>query len=215
MPKCSKQTDRGRPVEARALYGRRWMIDARQRRKLFPAAAIGLLALTAAPSARASCSSNVSGDHVFALAGDVCTASPGAYSPTAPIPVPPGNIVGFFAYNGSSIGASGAVSVTANPADNSYAAWSEGVGSSISLRAPVTITTSGGDSYGFYATDGGAITAPDAPSITTTGSGSIGVFASGAGSTITIDGASIVTIGSMLPACWRPPAARSFSVAGA
>ena len=152
------------------------MTDARQRRKLFPATAIGLLALAAAPSARAGCSSNVPGDHVFALAGDICTASPGAYSPTAPIPVAPGNIVGFFAYNGGSIGASGAVSITANPADSSYAAWSEGAGSSINLAAPVTITTSGGNSYGFYASAGGAIDAPDAPSITTTGASSLGVF---------------------------------------
>ena len=166
------------------------MTDARQRRKLFPATAIGLLALAAAPSARAGCSSNVPGDHVFALAGDICTASPGAYSPTTPIPVAPGNIVGFFAYNGGSIGASGAVSITANPADSSYAAWSEGAGSSINLAVPVTITTSGGNSYGFYASAGGAIDAPDAPSITTTGASSLAVFSSGAGSTITTGGAS-------------------------
>ncbi len=64
---------------------------------------------------------------MFALTGDICTAS-GAYSPTAPIPVPPGNIVGLFAFDGGSIGASGPVSITANAANNSYGAWSEGAG---------------------------------------------------------------------------------------
>src|SRR5208282_5859155 len=107
---------------------------------------------------------------------------------------------GLFAFDGGSIGASNAVSISANAANNSYGAWSEGAGSVISLQVPVTITTSGGSSYGFYATDGGMITAgavgtSDPASITTTGSGSIGVFASGVGSIITIDGPSIVTSG--------------------
>ena len=48
--------------------------------------------------------------------------------------------------------ASSAVSITANAANNSYGAWSEGAGSAISLSVPVTITTSGGSSYGFFAT---------------------------------------------------------------
>jgi len=174
------------------------MIDARRRRRLFPTTAIVLLALAAAPSARASCTSNAPGNHVFALTGDTCAAS-GAYSPTTPIPVPH-NIVGLFAFDGGVIGASSAVSVTANHANNSYGAWSDGARSTISLSGPATITTSGGSSYGFYATDGGAIaagtiTAPDASSITTTGSDSIGVFASGTGSTITINDPSIVTRG--------------------
>src|SRR5271165_4798481 len=115
------------------------MIDARKRRILFQTTAIAALALATAPSARATCMS-VTGDHVFALDGESCTAS-GAYNPTAPVPVPPNNIVGFFAFDGSSIGASNAVSVTANAANNSYGAWSEGAGSIISLPVPVTITT--------------------------------------------------------------------------
>ena len=174
------------------------MTDAR-RRRLFSAAAIGVLTLAAAPSARADCSSNVPGNHVFALGGDVCTASPGAYNPTTPIPVAPNNIVGFFAEDGGSIGASGAVSIAANPAAGSYAVWSDGGSdggpSSINLAVPVTITTSGGNSYGFYATAGGTIDASDAPSVTTTGPSSIAVLASDAGSTITTSGAVIATSG--------------------
>ena len=53
----------------------------------------------------------------------------------------------------------------------------------------------GTNAFGFYASNGGTITAPDAPSITTSGNGSIGLYASGGGSTITADGASIVTHG--------------------
>ena len=173
------------------------MIDARQRRILFQTTAIAVLALVTTPSARASCTSDAPGNHVFALTGDTCTAS-GAYSPTTPIPETPGNIVGLFAFGGGSIGASSLVSITANAASNSYGAWSDG--GAIGLSGPVTITTSGGRSYGFYATNGGAITAgalgtSDLVSITTTGSGSVGVLASGAGSTITIDDPSIVTRG--------------------
>ena len=129
------------------------MIDARERRILFQTTAIAVLALATAPSARADCPLNVPGNHVFALTGDTCTAS-GAYKPTTPIPDSPGNIVGLFAFEtGGSIELPpSAVSVTANAASNSYGAWSDG-GSPINLSVPVTITTSGGSSYGFFASE--------------------------------------------------------------
>jgi hypothetical protein len=192
------------------------MTDARRRRRLVATTAITLLAVTASSGARATCMS-VSGNYLFALNGEACTAS-GAYNATTPIPgAPPQPIVGLYAVGGSSITDSpGATFVTvtvpapANPATASYAVWSDGVAgsapfapSNIDLAVPVTISTSGSNSYGFYATGGGAITASDVKTVTTSGVNSIAVFASGAASapapstasTIALSGAAILTSG--------------------
>jgi hypothetical protein len=176
------------------------MIGARRRRRL-SATTIVLVALAAAPRARADCVA-VPFDHLFALAGASCSASGFfALGPYRPSPSPFNN-AGLFAQGGGLIQAFGAVRITANPAISSYAAWSEGALSQIDLMAPVRITTSGTSSYGLSATDGGAITAGvvGTPSrVTTTGNGSIGAFASGAGSTITINDPSILTRGLAAP----------------
>ena len=183
------------------------MTDARRRRRLVPTAAIALLTLAAASGARASCTANVPGNHIFALAGDDCPFASGTYTPTMPIPIPPSTIVGLFAQNGGSISdLPGATSITvnANPAAGSYAVWSDGVApgasslpSQIDLAVPVTVTTSGASSFGLYASGGGTITTSDGLSVTASGASSIGVYASGASpsgapSTIAVTGASIV-----------------------
>jgi len=183
------------------------MTDARRRRRLVPTAAIALLTLAAASGARASCTANVPGNHIFALAGDDCPFASGTYTPTTPIPIPPSTIVGLFAQNGGSISdLPGATSITvnANPAAGSYAVWSDGVApsapftpSQINLAVPVTIRTFGEDSFGLYASGGGTITTSDGLSVTASGASSIGVYASGASpsgapSTIAVTRASIV-----------------------
>jgi fibronectin-binding autotransporter adhesin len=165
-------------------------------RRLILATAIALLALDAASGARAGCTANVAGDHVFALAGDDCVAS-GAYDPT--VPTPPGAIVGLFAQNGGVITAApeaGFITVNANDAAGSYAIWSEGAGetgsSLIDLAVPVTVTTSGSGSIGLYASGGGTIATPEGLGVTMTGASSVGVRASGPASTIAVTGATIV-----------------------
>jgi hypothetical protein len=180
------------------------MTDARRRRRPVSTTAITLLALAAASEARAACTANVVGDHVFALAGDDCFAS-GLYTPTTPIPSPPDNIVGLFAQNGGSITASAAaaaITIHVNGAAGGYGLWSEGVGptippfpSRIDLFVPVTVTTSGAGSMAFYASNGGTIATPDAPIITMTGTGAIGLYASGSGSSITAGGGAAIATG--------------------
>ena len=193
------------------------MIDARWARRLGPATAIALLAFAAAPEARADCTANVAGDHVFALAGGLLLRL-GTYDPTTAISTPPVNIVGLFAQNGGVIVAdieiigevaaadaeSAFITVNANPAAGSYGIWSEGVGESegdalfpsqIDLEAPVAVTTSGTGSIGLYASEGGTIDTPDGLSVTVNGASSVGVRASGASSTITVAGVAIVVNG--------------------
>jgi hypothetical protein len=173
------------------------MTEAGRRRRLVARAAIALLALAAATGARAGCSS-VAGNHVFAL-GSPCTAS-GTYTPTVAIPgTPPQPIVGLFANGGGSIGADSnatLIKVDAKAAGKSYAVWSEGAGSAINfftpsdVAVPVTISTSNGGTYAFYASSGGTIGSstmtPEVASVTTTASGAQAVYAFGAGSTITL-----------------------------
>src|SRR5277367_5572893 len=128
-------------------------------------------------------------------------------APTTPIPgTPPQPIVGLFANGGSSINAAAeATSITVNAnaistpesPTTSYAVWSEGPGSTInfftpsgeespSVAVPVTISTSNGGTFGFYASGGGTIKASEVAGVTTSASSSPGVYANGAGSTITL-----------------------------
>jgi hypothetical protein len=180
------------------------MTEAGRRRRLVARTAIPLLALAAATGARATCT-NVPGDHLFALGGSSCPDASGAYTPTTPIPgTAPQPIVGLFANGGSSINAAAeATSITVNAnaistpkSPTSYAVWSEGPGSTINfftpsgVAVPVTISTSNGGTFGFYASGGGTIGSstmtPEVAGVTTEATLSDAVFASGAGSTITL-----------------------------
>ena len=148
------------------------MTEAGRGRRLIARAAIALLALAAATSARASCTANVSGNHIFALTGDTCPFASGTYTPTAPIPGPGTQpIVGLYANNGSITPGEEATAVTVN-------------------------AIAAGTSFGLYATGGGTIdggptdggTLPlDVAGITTSASSSPAVFATGVGSTITLN----------------------------
>ena len=65
------------------VCGHGWMTEAGRRRRLVARTAITLLALAAATGARASCTANVPGNHIFALTGDTCPFASGTYAPTA------------------------------------------------------------------------------------------------------------------------------------
>jgi hypothetical protein len=140
-------------------------------------------------------------------------------APTPPALIPqrrrfqallPQPIVGLFANGGSSINAAAEASpitVNANAISTpespttSYAVWSEGPGSTInfftpsgeespSVAVPVTISTSNGGTFGFYASGGGTIGSstmtPEVAGVTTEAILSPAVYALGAGSTITL-----------------------------
>src|ERR1700734_335275 len=138
------------------------MTEAGRRRRLVARTAITLLALAAATGARASCTANVSGNHIFALTGDSCPFASGTYAPTVAIPgTPPQPIVGLYANGGSITAGEDATAVTVN-------------------------ATAASASYGLYATNGGTIGPLDVAGVTTAASSSPAVYATGAGSTITL-----------------------------
>ena len=145
------------------------------------------------------CTENVPGRDVIALAGDVCTAAPGAYNPTitsAALPVIY-NGFGFYAHGGT-INSPGAISITtSDPSETggSYGVWADTTASQINLNGTSTITTVDANSHGVYASGGGQINSPGALSVSTTGDGAVGVYASGAGSTITAALGAISTTG--------------------
>ena len=138
------------------------MTEAGRRRRLVARTAITLLALAAATGARASCTANVSGNHIFALTGDSCPFASGTYAPTvlAPGSSPPA-IVGLFANGGSITAGEDATAVTVN-------------------------ATAASASYGLNAINGGTIGPLDVAGVTTAASSSPAVYATGAGSTITL-----------------------------
>ena len=147
------------------------MTEAGRGRRLIARAAIALLALAAATSAHASCTANVSGNHIFALSGDTCPFASGTYTPTVAIPGPGTQpIVGLYANNGSITPGEEATAVTVNAtaASTSYGLYAAGGG-----------TIDGGT------TDGGTLPL-DVAGVTTSASSSPAVFATGAGSTITL-----------------------------
>ena len=138
------------------------MTEAGRRRRLVARTAITLLALAAATGARATCTANVSGNHIFALTGDSCPFASGTYAPTvlAPGASPPA-IVGLFANGGSITAGEDATAVTVN-------------------------ATAASASYGLNAINGGTIGPLDVAGVTTAASSSPAVYATGAGSTITL-----------------------------
>ena len=83
--------------------------------------------------------------------------------------------------------------------NNSIGLYATGTGSSITTinptaTGPVTITTTGSDSNGVQADNGGAVTL-NGGSVTTSGVGSFGLWASGAGSTIAASNVAVATQG--------------------
>ncbi len=85
--------------------------------------------------------------------------------------------------------------------EGAHALAVSGAGSITNLGVGNALTTQGNGAYGLFATSGGVILAPDAPSITTFGSGAIGLYASGAGSSVAVGGgATVVTGGAVAPA---------------
>lgn len=184
------------------------MTEAGRRRRLVARTAITLLALAAATGARAGCTSNSPGNHIFALTGDSCPFASGTYLPTTPAPVtPPASpnnpIVGLFAEGGTIGASSDATSITIDAklastptVSTSYGVWSDGPGSLINfftpsgVAVPVTVSTSNGGTFGFYAsgggTIGGTIMTPEVAGVSTEAFGSPAVYALGAGSTITL-----------------------------
>jgi hypothetical protein len=150
------------------------MIEAGRRGRLVARTAIALLALAAAPAARAACTPGpMPMQSLTATDGSTCTAS-GFYGPTT----------------GPAIWAEG------------VAAASPYAPSHIDL-AGVTITTTSSASFGLYATGGGTITGTEGVSVTTEGDMSAAVFATGTAalpapptrSTITLTDATIITEG--------------------
>ena len=147
------------------------MTEAGRGRRLIARAATALLALAAATSAHASCTANVSGNHIFALSGDSCPFASGTYTPTVAAPgTVPSAIVGLYANNGSITPGEEATAVTVNATavSTSYGLYAAGGG-----------TIDGGT------TDGGTLPL-DVAGVTTSASRSPAVFATGAGSTITL-----------------------------
>ena len=144
-----------------AVCGHGWMTETGRGRRLIARTAIALLALAAATSAHASCTANVSGNHIFALTGDSCPFASGTYAPTvlAPGASPPA-IVGLFANGGS---------ITAGEDANA-----------VTVNGPAATT------YGLNAISGGTIGPLDVAGVTTAASSSPAVWAFGAGSTITL-----------------------------
>ena len=147
------------------------MTEAGRGRRLIARAATALLALAAATSAHASCTANVSGNHIFALSGDSCPFASGTYTPTVAAPgTVPSAIVGLYANNGSITPGEEATAVTVNATavSTSYGLYAAGGG-----------TIDGGT------TDGGTLPL-DVAGVTTSASRSPAVFATGAGSTIAL-----------------------------
>ncbi|HEX5500122.1 MAG TPA: hypothetical protein VFX03_12880, partial [Thermomicrobiales bacterium] len=116
--------------------------------------------------------------------------------------------IGLYAFDGGVINATGVVNVstaggvslTSGLAASGVNA--DGLGSQVNLAATTTVTTTGANAFGLYASNGGTITALDGPTVTTNGPGAIGVYALGVAfasepaSSVSIGGASIVTHGS-------------------
>ncbi|HXE23719.1 MAG TPA: hypothetical protein VN637_02400 [Roseiarcus sp.] len=116
--------------------------------------------------------------------------------------------IGLYAFDGGVINATGVVNVstaggvslTSGLAASGVNA--DGLGSQVNLAATTTVTTTGANAFGLYASNGGTITALDGPTVTTSGPGAIGVYALGVAfasepaSSVSIGGASIVTHGS-------------------
>ena len=130
-----------------------------------------------------SCTENRPGKDVIALAGDVCTAAPGAYNPTTTSVTLPVTYNGFGFYaHGGTINSPGAITITTsdpNGTGGSYGVWADTTGSQINLSGTSSITTAGAKSHGVYASGGGQIVSTGALSVSTTGAGAIGIYASG------------------------------------
>ena len=211
----------------------------RERRARWPCALACFAALVLFPgAASSSCTYNsvATPSGVFALSGDVCTAAAGTYNPTVQpdvsLPVTYTGF-GFFATNlnvdggtgvGGVINSRSAVTINTSGANNAYGAWSDGTGAKINLDGGTTVSTIGANSYGLYASGGGAISA-SAPatigtsgsfangvqadtggsvtlnggSVAVTGTGSLGLFATGTGSQINATDVAVSTAGSGLP----------------
>jgi hypothetical protein len=174
------------------------MTDPRRRPRLVSTTAFTLFALGAASEARASCPENVPGNHVFAFAGDDCSAS-GAYDPTTPIPVPPGNPVALFASGGGTITAPDGVSITLSALDSigvrASGESSPGDQSTINITG-VSIVANSPSSNGVQADAGGVVTL-NGGSVTLEAAATDdeGLFATGSHSTISAAGTDIVTHG--------------------
>ena len=91
-----------------------------------------------------TCTENVPGRNVIALAGDKCTAA-GTYNPTTTTTALPVTYNGFGFYaNGGTITSRGAVTINTsdpNNAGGSYALWADGAGSQITLGGATNLTT--------------------------------------------------------------------------
>ena len=133
-------------------------------------------------------------NNVFAVTGDVCDAVAAAYvtqhtvSPPPP-PPPPGfpSYTGFalLGFDGGVIDATASslsISTTHSGFNNAYGVWSDGSGSNIDLSGvQVLVTTSGGTSYGLFASGGGVISSAANEAVETTGAGSAAVEAKSGG----------------------------------
>ena len=186
----------------------------------------GLLALGAAlsPAQAEGCYYNVSGKNIFAVTGDVCTATSAAYYPPpitlwpAPPPPPPGfpayTGFGFLAFNGGIINAPDTVAITTKGLSDAYGAWSDGAGSQINLNGlGATARTSGDFSYGFYASNGGAISSTAFTTVVTSGASSAAIEAVSGGQ-ISVGGAKITTFGDNSPGAFASGANSTITATG-
>jgi hypothetical protein len=170
-------------------------------------ALIVALAAGAPGVAFAACTSNVAGEHVFALAGDSCLAQPGTYNPVATgttiLPFnDPG--FGFVAVSGGAVSTTGPATINTT-GDGAAGLVVSGADSQIDATE-VTISTKGGYDYASGLSAYGAVNAPLGNSttggtlnltdaaITTAGAGNYGVYA-GALSTTTYSGGAVATFG--------------------
>ncbi len=145
--------------------------------------AIGVYASGAAPSPGAPSTITIGS---ASSGGSVTTLGDGA--------------IGLYATGGGIINDNGPTAITTGSTSamtglGAYGVNADGAGSQVNLNAATTVTTNWTNAYGLYATNGGAVDAPDGPIVVTRGTGAIGVYASGAASTIFTSGASITTNG--------------------
>ncbi|MDE3177354.1 MAG: hypothetical protein KGM15_14725 [Pseudomonadota bacterium] len=178
--------------------------------RLLSSVSIGaLVAAVAAPGAAsaANCTSNVFGQHVFALNGASCVAFTTTYAPvsTGTTFFPAGDPgYGFVATGGGSITTSSylALNIDTPNASGADAVLSRGAGSTITLTNGASLTTLGQFANAVQADGGGGVTLGAAgvtTTVTTTGQNAYAYFATGAGSSINATNVAANTASSVGP----------------
>ena len=161
------------------------------------------------PAAKAACSFDNGNTNVYTLGGTVCSPSGSAYNSTVPPGPPPPFVPPVVPYTGYAILAYtttasplaqikflAPVSISTPNVTNAYGVWSNGPGSQIAFSGLASVTTTGTDAFGFYASNKGLIsTNPSATVAIDVSAPGTAALKSGSGGTIAVGGGTAASSG--------------------